>query len=456
MDKYSLSRFSDQELLRDLDARVGRVLTETARLIACLAEVDARKLYLPAGDDSMFSYCVRRYGFTRETAFKRIRAGRAARQFPVVFEALADGRLSLSAVVLLASHLSAESGNELLAAAMGKSKSEIEQLLAARFPQPDVPPCLQALPARDGQPQLSPGTVGMTTAEHGASPLSPGTVEAPQAKVAPVSAEWFLLQAMIPTSARDKLLYIQALLGHAVPTGDLSEVLERAFDAYITLLEKQKFAATSRPRAQRGSQDPRHISAAVKRAVWQRDGGQCGFVGEDGHRCGSRKLLEFDHVDPVARGGEATVDAIRLRCRAHNQYEAECAFGAGFMASKREAAQLAAAEARARAETARAIAAEERARAITEKREKTAAEVQAAEARKAEAQAAKARAAAEKDPDRSVIPWLRQLGFRADEARRGAERCESMGDSPLEQRVRVALASLARPSAHRPARIAPN
>ena len=48
-------------------------------------------------------------------------------------------------------------------------------------------------------------------------------------------------------------------------------------------------------------------------------------------------------MDTVARGGEATVDGIRIRCRTHNQYEAECTFGVGFMEAKREAARLAAA-----------------------------------------------------------------------------------------------------------------
>jgi hypothetical protein len=44
----------------------------------------------------------------------------------------------------------------------------------------------------------------------------------------------------------------------------------------------------------------------------------------------------------VARGGEASVDDIRLRCHAHNQYTAERTFGAEFMRHKR----IAAAEAR--------------------------------------------------------------------------------------------------------------
>jgi HNH endonuclease len=56
-----------------------------------------------------------------------------------------------------------------------------------------------------------------------------------------------------------------------------------------------------------------------------------------GHRCEERKDLEFDHIEPYAKGGEATVGGIRLLCRAHN--EAERAFGAEFMRHKRETAR---------------------------------------------------------------------------------------------------------------------
>jgi len=150
--------------------------------------------------------------------------------------------------------------------------------------------------------------------------------------------------------------------------------------------------------------------------------------------------LEFDHVDPVARGGEATVEGIRLRCRAHNQYEAERMFGAGFMASKREAARLAAAEARARAAAARAAAAEERARAAGGRREKAEAEAQAA--------------AAERDPDRSVIPWLMQLCYRVNDAREAAASCENLPNATLEERIKAALRHV-RPRTHGRAAIRP-
>jgi len=109
----------------------------------------------------------------------------------------------------------------------------------------------------------------------------------------------------------------------------------------------------AKPRAPRphAPGNARHIPAHVKRAVWERDGGQCTFVGDTGRRCGSRKHLEFDHIEEVARGGVASVAGIRLRCRAHNQYGAECTFGAEFMRNKREQAQRKAAKVRATAET---------------------------------------------------------------------------------------------------------
>jgi 5-methylcytosine-specific restriction endonuclease McrA len=121
-----------------------------------------------------------------------------------------------------------------------------------------------------------------------------------------------------------------------VPSGDVAEVLKRALNSLVLELEKRKFAKCSRSRPQRCPTHGRHIPAAVRRAVLERDGGQCTYVSENGKRCESRMRLEFDHLEPVARGGQATVSGIRLLCRAHNQHAAECTFGSGFMQRKRE------------------------------------------------------------------------------------------------------------------------
>ena len=185
-------------------------------------------------------------------------------------------------------------------------------------------------------PELQSKLVPEPVAHERTSPASiPMVPAAPERRIAPLSPGRFELRLTMSQQLHDKLRYAQELLGHAMPSGDIAAVLERALDEFIAKQEKSKFAATEKPRAARGSKNPRHIPAAVKRAVWERDHGRCTFVSDDGHRCDARKLLEYDHVQPVARGGTSTVDGLRLRCRAHNQLEAERTFGAGFMESKR-------------------------------------------------------------------------------------------------------------------------
>jgi hypothetical protein len=83
----------------------------------------------------------------------------------------------------------------------------------------------------------------------------------------------------------------------------------------------------------------RCIPAEIKREVWMRDGGRRTFVGERGKRFGSRDRVEFEHIVPIARGGETSASNLRLLCRAHNQYTAECALGHQFMRGKRERAK---------------------------------------------------------------------------------------------------------------------
>ena len=65
----------------------------------------------------------------------------------------------------------------------------------------------------------------------------------------------------------------------------------------------------------------RAIPAAVRRQVWERDRGCCSYVDRgSGRRCGSRHLLEIDHVVPYALGGSAEPDNLRLLCAAHHRY----------------------------------------------------------------------------------------------------------------------------------------
>ena len=351
MQRYSLSHLSDDALRRGLSGAVAQERGATAELLAHIAEFDARKLYLPAAYPSMFAYCVGELHLSEDATLKRIRAARAAQEFPAIYVAIADGRLHLSAVVLLAPRLNRDNAAELLAAAAHKSKAQVEQLMAECFPQPDLATVVRAIPGTASLPAASPQPMTSASAECVHSPtdsLAPGPVApslAPQvvpphssARITPRSPERYAIQLTVSRETHDRLRRVQGLLGHTVPSRDLETVFDRALVLLEKSLERQRFSATDRPGRSRQSKRPRHVPAKVRRAVWKRDGGQCTFTSDTGHRCESRHGLEFDHVQEIARGGTATVSNIRLRCRAHNQFEAERTFGVEFMRHKRAVA----------------------------------------------------------------------------------------------------------------------
>ena len=121
MNIRMFSHLANQALLHRLDEEAARNCVSTATLIALIAEVDLRRLYLPAGYPSMLAYCMHHLHLSREAALKRINAARAARDHEAILDALADGRLHLSGVVLLAPRLTRENADELLAAATHKT-----------------------------------------------------------------------------------------------------------------------------------------------------------------------------------------------------------------------------------------------------------------------------------------------------------------------------------------------
>jgi hypothetical protein len=249
MRDYALTHLSDATLLRELSALVARDRLTTAELLAHIAEVDRRRLYAPAGYSSMFAYCVEELRLSEDAAAKRIQAARAARRFPGLFEALAEGRLHLAAVCLLAPHLTSENVAELIEAATDRRKSEVESLLARRFPVLGAPTperaIVRAIPAHaPGHVQCSSEVSGSElfsdrdgaqgndrVRPEGAAGIPPGAaVAAEQAgtgggKVAaertdksPAAPmpERYLVQVTIPKSTHDLLRQAQALLSHSV------------------------------------------------------------------------------------------------------------------------------------------------------------------------------------------------------------------------------------------------
>ena len=74
------------------------------------------------------------------------------------------------------------------------------------------------------------------------------------------------------------------------------------------------------PESSRARRARRHIPAAVRRAVWRRDGGTCCYQDPlTGVTCGSTHLLQIDHIVPVAQGGRDDIANLRLLCAVHNR-----------------------------------------------------------------------------------------------------------------------------------------
>jgi hypothetical protein len=361
---------TDRELVDRLRRLVRADQTLSARLLVHLAELDARGLYREYAYASMFAYCVEELQMSEAEAYLRIHAARLGRQFPLIVQLFAQGSLHLTAIKLLGPHLTPDNHVHVLERASGKGKREIELLVAALAPKPDVASRIRKLPetgsahAERAQAPLAP-TPGRAAPAPASNPeaaqapralerriavpsaraddLRSFALEAPRqrASSAPLSPGRFKVELTAGQALHDKLEQLKNLLRHQVPNGDLAVIVELAVDLLVDKTMKQRFAQTRTPKKQlkrgvrRRKLSSRYIPRAVVREVHERDAGQCTFVSSDGRRCSERGFLEFHHHDiPYAKGGEATAANIRLVCRAHNALFAERDFGRTLMRSK--------------------------------------------------------------------------------------------------------------------------
>ncbi|HEV7501791.1 MAG TPA: hypothetical protein VGQ33_17365, partial [Vicinamibacteria bacterium] len=314
-------------------------------LIAHLAVLDLRPpLYAAQGCGSLFTYCTEVLRLSEDATCNRIVAARTCRRFPVVLDLLASGELTLTSVRMLTPTLTPENHEAVLARARGCCRREIEALVAELAPRPDVAPSIRKLPTRVLAPapareaespiggSLTSGAAPSATTS--ATPLAPPT---PRPVIETTSPDRYRVQFTFGKESHDKLRRLQDLLRREIPNGDPGAIVDRALTLLLEKVEKRKCGATTRratpakPARVRsirpGADNSRNIPPGVQRAVCKRDGDQCAFVSKDGHRCTERTFLEFHHIFPYALGGQATVENISLRCRRHNQYEAELVFG---------------------------------------------------------------------------------------------------------------------------------
>jgi 5-methylcytosine-specific restriction endonuclease McrA len=268
----------------------------------------------------------------------------------VFFDALADRRLTLSSLLLLTSYVAAAPAEELVAGLAHKSLAQSREWLAIRFPQIAIETRMEFV-TRDGEridasagttvaPEQASasGQVALTRpapAESQDSSESKGPL--PGSRTWPLSAEYVAYQFSAKRRTHELMLRAMELLGRDVAANDLDGVIARGLELLVRELEKRKHGLHTDAKSEAtGSTTTRHIPAAVRAEVFQRDGGQCAFMTDDGKRCECREALQYDHVVPLSQGGRTSVDNLRLLCAAHNQYEADRKLGRGFMEQKRK------------------------------------------------------------------------------------------------------------------------
>lgn len=287
---------SDDALLLGLAHSLGASRRAVADIVVHLGEVEERRLHLLGGHSSIFAYCTARLRMSEDEAYRRIEVARLVRVFPELLEMLRAGQISLSVAALLKSRLTHANHEALLADMSGKTVAQAREVLAAWFPQPDVMPLLRKLPQRTARPappaadaQSSPlGTTPGAQATTNANPTdsAPATAAEPDAAVAatstappterapisqsvpersapapatpkvarplePLSPERYKLQLTVSADLKRKLDLARDLLRHALPSGDLTLVIERAIDLLLEQTLRRRFArkAPATPKA---------------------------------------------------------------------------------------------------------------------------------------------------------------------------------------------------------------
>ena len=183
-------------------------------------------------------------------------------------------------------------------------------------------------------PRFSPNSVqtqspclSLSPSTRTRSPAAP--LRARPAVVEPLAPGRYRVQFTASAELHDKLERLRALMRPSVPDGDLGAIVEQAVTEKLQRLEARRFARTRAPRKtlsqSETSPTTRQIPAAVKRAVYERDGGRCRYEDEQGRRCTARQGLEFHHRRPFGHGGDHSVDNVTLAC--HNGYLAEVDYG---------------------------------------------------------------------------------------------------------------------------------
>ncbi len=349
-----------------------------ADFLLALAHFDRNRGWEVLGHASLFAFLNVELGLSKGGAFFRQTAARLLQRFPDLIDPLRDGRLCITTVFELSKVLTEANRTEVVPRFFGCSSQQAREVVAALAPVTNPP--VRAVVTLLGSPRLveavrpselvSPAALELQAPQATRSVKTvqstelgftqPGRVVASRDEVEPLTADLRRLHVTVSRRFLKELEMAKDGLSHAIPNATTEQVLQAALRL---LLEKQARARgqVKRPRSvvptaapvgtsaatlsenpplAESSIEPSNeppplrrtgpreaIPAAVRRAVWARDGGRCCWPRDGGGRCGSTHRLELDHILPWAMFGGRTEDNLRLLCGPHNKLAARQAFG---------------------------------------------------------------------------------------------------------------------------------
>jgi 5-methylcytosine-specific restriction endonuclease McrA len=279
-----------------------------AQMLEHLAELDSRQGYRELGYSSLFSFCTKELKYSEASAYRRIAAARVIADHPEVLVKIRDGAMHLCAVAELAKVITEENKAELIPAATGASKREVEQVIVPYLPEEQ--------PKRD---RIVLKRVKASEPE--SQPLF--------SALPPVDRSQSVQNAChFAFDADEEFLRLYKQAKALTGRGAVADVLKAALKKLVEVKSPEKRQQRRKLReAARAKSRTRHIPAAVRDEVFIRDGGQCTFCSAEGKRCEETQRLQVDHIKPFALGGSHEAANLRLLCPAHNKLMAERVFG---------------------------------------------------------------------------------------------------------------------------------
>lgn len=327
---------SDDELLAGAKRLAAEERGTTEKLLRHLSEIGHRKLHERERYATLFLYCLRELKLSEAESWRRSVVAEAARRYPVIYDLVRDGELTLAVAALLAPHLNAGNYRTLLRRCAGMAKREVEGVLAdlqGRKETPDRVRNLAAAPAPASEAAAEGGggaqlplssAPSASVAAAPASVVSPAPCDPPRAAAAQ-AARRVEIKFTADEALWRKLERIRELLRFRVEGARLEHVLGVIAEFWLAKHAPERVLLERRPRAGMrtgapgGGKRSRRVPTAIKAEVYRRDEGRCSFVSPSGARCEETARLEFDHRVPYARGGRSDdPGALRLLCRAHN------------------------------------------------------------------------------------------------------------------------------------------